>query len=145
MTRAGRLQPVRTLAEDSQRRLAQRLAACEQRVREGESKLNELQRYRTEYELQLAQRAGQGIDVPGLRDYQAFLARLGQAIRQQQDLVQRARSQRDAERTSWQEAAKRAKALGHVVERWQSEERLTRERREQRESDERAQRWVSRS
>ncbi|MGH8188717.1 MAG: flagellar FliJ family protein, partial [Steroidobacteraceae bacterium] len=79
-----------------------------------------------------------------LRDYQVFLARLVEAIRQQHAIVQRVRAERDAERLRWQEAAKRAKALGHVVEQWQTEERRSFERREQHESDERAQRKVNR-
>jgi flagellar biosynthesis chaperone FliJ len=45
----------------------------------------------------------------------------------------------------WQEALKRSKALGHVVERWQAEERHMNDRRDQRESDERAQRKFDRS
>lgn len=145
MTRAKRLQPVRNLVDDAQQRLARSLSACEQSLRESESRLEELRRYRGEYEAHFSQRAGDGMGAADLRDYQAFLARLGQAIGQQQDLVCRAAAQRDVERSRWQEAARRAKALGHVVERWQNEERQTLDRREQRDSDERAQRRVNRS
>jgi flagellar FliJ protein len=77
-----------------------------------------------------------------LRDYQAFLARLNEAIRQQHAVVQRARSERDAERVRWQEMARKAKALDHVVEQWNLEEQRARDRREQLETDERAQRKV---
>lgn len=143
MTRTQRLQPVRTLVQDDERRLARNLAAFERRVAECEEKLRELERYRSEYEQEFAIRAGRGIGATDLRDYQAFLARLAQAVRQQQDLVRRACAERDAERARWQDAARRAKALSHVVERWQSEERRMLERREQRECDERAQRRVT--
>jgi flagellar FliJ protein len=107
--------------------------------------LQELERYRGDYESQFKQRAGRGMGATDLRDYQAFLARLSDAIRQQQAVVKRAQSERDAERQRWQEAAKRAKALGHVVEQWQTEERRASDRREQRESDERAQRRVNKT
>src|SRR5262245_29849518 len=140
MTRAKRLQPVQHLVDDNERRLAQSVGAFERRVAETEKKLSELERYRGEYEKQFSQRAGVGMGVSSLRDYQAFLAKLNEAIRQQQTVVQRARTERDAERIRWQDAAKRAKALGHVVEQWQTEERRTLDQREQRESDERAQR-----
>jgi flagellar FliJ protein len=140
MTRAKRLQPVQHLVDNNERRLAQSLAAFEKRLTESDNKLRELERYRGEYERQFSQRAGGGMGVTSLRDYQAFLARLAEAIRQQQAVVSRARAERDAERQRWQEAAKRAKALGHVVEQWQTEERRAGEQREQRESDERAQR-----
>lgn len=145
MKRAKRLEPVQQIVDDAQRRLAMSVAAFEKRVLEGEAKLQELQRYKGEYEQQFSQRAGRGIGATDLRDYQAFLARLAEAIKQQQALVARARAEHQAERLKWQEALKRSKALGHVVERWQAEERHMNDRRDQRESDERAQRKFDRS
>jgi flagellar protein FliJ len=145
VTRAKRMKPVQNLYDDTERRLAVALAAIERKVADAETKLQELERYRGDYENQFKQRAGRGIGATDLRDYQAFLARLADAIRQQQAVVKRAQSERDAERLRWQEAAKRAKALGHVVEQWQTEERRASDRREQRESDERAQRRVNKT
>jgi flagellar FliJ protein len=144
VNRAKRLQPVQEVVGDAERRLAQSVGAFDRRVREAEAKLQELERYRVEYEQQFAQRAGQGISASGLRDYQAFLSRLGEAVRQQQALVQRAVTERDAEHLRWQQAAKRAKALDHVVGQWQADERRATDRREQRDTDERGQRKVSR-
>ena len=140
MTRTKRLQPVQDVAASAEKRLAQSLAAFERRVSEAEGKLQELTRYRGEYEQQFTQRAGSGIGVMALRDYQAFLARLTEAMRQQHTVVQRVRAERDAERLRWQEAARRVKAVEHVFTKWQNEERYQAERREQRETDERAQR-----
>lgn len=138
MTRSQRLAPVQDVFENNEKRLAQSLAAYERRVAEAEQKLSELTRYRAEYEDQLTQRATSGIGVMELRDYQAFLARLTEAMRQQQSVVQRIRSDRDAERIRWQDAAKRAKALENVTLQWQNEERRVADRREQRDIDERA-------
>jgi flagellar FliJ protein len=143
MNRSKRMQPVQDLMEDAERRLFRSLAGFEKRVLEAESKLLELERYLGEYQKQLAQRAGQGIGVLELRDYQAFLARLNDAIRQQRGVVQRACAERDAERSRWQEAARRAKAIDHVVEQWQVQERKAGDRLEQIEIDERAQRVKS--
>jgi flagellar FliJ protein len=140
VTRSKRLAPVQDVVENAERRLAQSLAACERKVSEAEGKLQELTRYRGEYERQFAQRAASGMGVNELRDYQAFLARLTEAMRQQQSVVHRVRADRDAERLRWQDSARRAKALDHVVTQWQDEERRTAERREQRDADERAQR-----
>ena len=139
------MKPVQELFDDTERRLALGLAAIERKVSDAEAKLNELERYRGDYENQFKKRAGRGIGATDLRDYQAFLARLVEAIRQQQQVVKRAQIERDAERQKWQDAAKRAKALGHVVEKWQTEERRASDRREQRESDERAQRRVNKT
>ena len=140
MTRTKRLQPVQDVVENAEKRLAQSLAAHERRLNEAETKLVELTRYRGEYEQQYTQRAGSGIGVTELRDYQAFLARLSEAMRQQQSVVHRVRAERDAERLRWQDAARRVKAIDHVVTQWQDEERRIADRRDQLETDERGQR-----
>lgn len=144
MKRAKRLEPVQHIVDEAQQRLARSVAAFEKRLLDGEKKLEELMRYKAEYEQGFQQRAAGGIGVMEMRDYQAFLAKLAEAIKQQQALVSRARAEAEAERVKWQEALRRSKALGHVVERWQAEERHVTERREQRESDERAQRKTPR-
>jgi flagellar protein FliJ len=144
MTRSQRFAPVQGVIDNAERRLAQSLAAHERRVVEGETKLQELTRYRGEYEQQLTTRAGTGIGVTELRDYQAFLARLTEAMRQQQSVVHRLRADCEAERLRWQDAARRAKALDHVVTQWQTEERRVADVRDQRETDERAQRLPKR-
>lgn len=138
--RAQRLAPVRRLVDTTERRLAQSLAGLERQLLAADEKLRELTRYRGEYEQQFAARAAGGMSVPELRDYQAFLARLTEAIRQQHSVVQRVRSDRDAERLRWQHAAQRAKAVEHVATQWQLEEQHAAERREQQQIDERAQR-----
>lgn len=140
MSRAKRIEPVQELVEDAERRLATSVVAFEKRVKEAETKLQELTGYRLEYQQQFSQRAGRGMGATDLRDYQAFLARLDEAIRQQQVMVQRVQADRDAERQNWQKAAIKAKALDHVVDKWRAEERRVQDRREQRDSDERGQR-----
>ena len=140
MSRTKRIEPVQDLVEDAEKRLAMSVAGFEKRVKEAETKLQELERYRVEYQQQFALRAGRGIGATDLRDYQAFLARLDEAIKQQQVILQRVRTDRDAERQKWQQAAIKAKALDHVVDKWRTEERRIQDKREQRDSDERGQR-----
>lgn len=140
MTRADRLQPVQNLADDAERRLAQRLGALEKAQRDAENKLGDLERYAGEYQRQYTGRVANGMSVTELRDYQAFLARLNEAIRQQRAIVQRARQECDVERGRWQDAARRVKALDHVAGQWREQERRAADKREQNEIDERAQR-----
>jgi flagellar FliJ protein len=140
MKRAERMKTVQRAIEDDERRRAEKLAASERRVTECEAKLAELEGYQLSYGQQFSVRAGAGIGGAGLRDFQTFLARLEEAVRQQVQIVQRARVERDSERKRWQGAASRAKAVGGVVKRWQSEDQRETERREQNESDERSQR-----
>jgi len=140
MSRAKRLGPVQGVVEAAEQRLAQSLAGLQRRVSDAENKLLELERYRAEYEQGFTQRVGAGLGVTQLRDYQAFLGRLTEAIRQQQAVVQRSRAERDAEQQRWQHAARRVKAIDHVVDQWQAEERRAADRSEQRDTDERGQR-----
>jgi flagellar FliJ protein len=143
MTRAQRLQPVQKVIDAAERQRAVTFANSEERVKQSENKLTELEQYRADYQRAYHDRVAAGISSAGLRDYQLFLARLSEAIRQQTQLVAAARLERDGERLRWQDAARRAKAIDHVVENWQGQDRRDADRREQRDSDERAQRAKS--
>ncbi len=143
MKRVERLAMVKKVVDDFERRKAESLAVSERRVTESENKLAELEAYRDSYVRDFAVRAQQGMSGAAARDYQAFLARLDDALHQQHQTVVGTRAQRDSELQNWQDAAQRAEAIGTTVKRWQSEERHALERREQHESDERSQRiWA---
>jgi len=140
MKRVERLRMVERAIDDIERRRAETLAASERHLSDCTAKLTELESYYAAYTRQFNERAEAGIGGAGLRDYQAFLARLAEAVRQQTTLVMRARSERDAERLSWQNAAQRAEVVGRLVNRWKNEEQRLGDLSEQRESDDRAQR-----
>src|SRR5262249_5224569 len=123
---------------------ALKLAAADRAVTEAEEKLAALERYRGEYEQQLAQRGSTGVDISGVREFQAFLARLGDAVSAQRAVLEQVRVARDGLQATWREAAKRAQAVGKLTERWQDEARRDEDRRNQRESDELAQRGLAR-
>jgi flagellar FliJ protein len=136
MTRSKRMQTVERVVSDAERKRAEALALRERHVKECEDKLSELEAYQKNYAAQFQARAGAGMGAADLRDYQTFMARLGEAVKQQAQLVLKARADRDAELKVWQHAAQRAEAVGGLVERWQKEEQRQADRREQRESDE---------
>jgi flagellar FliJ protein len=140
MKRVERLRMVERAIEDLERRRAETLAASERQLCASTAKLAELESYHAAYTRQFNQRAEAGMAGAGLRDYQAFLARLAEAVRQQTQQVARARTERDAEHLSWQGAAQRAEVVGRLVNRWRIEEQRLGDLAEQRESDERAQR-----
>ena len=140
MKRVDRLEPVQKIVDDTERRLAEHYASAERLLSSSEQKLQDLTGYRDDYTQGFARRAGGGMGARDLVDYQAFMSRLNEAIKQQLMVVQRARNESEMQRKRWQEAAQRAKALGHVIERWQQEEVRATDRREQRDADERGQR-----
>jgi flagellar FliJ protein len=139
MTRSERLAPVQRVLGKTEQQRARDLADSRTRLTEAESKLQDLEQYRRDYDLAFQQRAKAGLPVMQLRDFQVFLARLDQAIQQQRLIVEAARGDVAGESTRWQSAARQVKAVDSVVGRWQGEERREQNRRDQKETDERAQ------
>jgi flagellar FliJ protein len=136
MKRSERLDVVQQAAARTERERAERVGAAERHLAEMQQKLTALEKYRGEYEAGFATRAGGGVDVVGMRDFQTFLARLGEALTQQREIVAQARKALDAERSHWREAAQRQHVVETLAERWQGEETRAANRRDQNESDE---------
>ena len=136
MKRSDSLDMVQQHAARTERERAERVGAAERHLVEMQQKLAALERYRGEYESGFASRVGAGTDVIGMRDFQTFLARLGEAITQQREVVSLAQGVLDAERSNWREAAQRAHVVDTLAERWHSEESRAADRRDQQESDE---------
>lgn len=140
VTRAKRLEPVKELMSEAERECALRLAGVQKRLLEAEQRCEELRRYLNEYQSSFRDRAKAGIGVSGLRDYQIFIARLGEAVQQQDGMVAQLRGDCERARMQWREAAARKQAVGKVIESARREERQLDAQRQQRELDERAQR-----
>jgi flagellar protein FliJ len=140
MSRVDRLDVVQQMADRAERERAERLAESERNAIEAEQKLVALERYRDEYETQLATRGAAGVEVSGVREFQAFLARLGEALLAQRQVLSAARATRDQMLNSWRQAAQRAQVVQTLADRWLDEARRDEDRRNQRESDELAQR-----
>lgn len=140
MKRAKRLEPVNALMSETERECAQQLSLMQARLLEAEQRCQELRRYLGEYHSAFDQRARAGIGVSGMRDYQTFIARLGEAVQQQDSIVSQLRGDCERARAQWREAAAKKSAVGKVIERARAEESQVEARRQQRESDERAQR-----
>jgi flagellar FliJ protein len=143
--RAGRLDVVQKVATRTERERAEHLAEAERKAIEAEQKLVALERYRNEYEQDLATKGAVGVDISGVREFHAFLARLGEAVVAQRQLLAQARAARDELLASWREAAQRAHVVQTLTDRWQDEARRDAGRREQRESDELAQQSTEKS
>jgi len=136
MKRSERLDVVQQAAARTERERAERVGAAERHLAEMQQKLAALEKYRNEYETGFAAKAGAGLDVVGMRDFQTFLAKLGEAMVQQREYVALARNALDAERSNWREAAQRQHVVETLAERWQGEEARAEVRRDQQESDE---------
>ena len=136
MTRSERLDVVQQVTARNEREHAERVAAAQRHLKEMEDKHAALEKYRGEYEAGFAARSRAGFDAIGVRDFQAFLARLGEALIAQAEVVKQARAGLDAVRAQWREAAQRAHVVDSLAERWQTEETRAANRRDQNETDE---------
>jgi flagellar FliJ protein len=140
MSPTARLELVQRVTDEKEKRLAQRLAQSRTRVAQCEAKLTELKGYYANYMRDFDRRAAGGIGGAGIREFHAFLAKLGEAIRQQEELLMKARADSEAERSTWLGAAQRSQIMDKVVDRHAAKELKVREERDQRDSDERGQR-----
>jgi len=143
MKRANRLEIVRKVISDKEQECAVRLTGTQTRLAEAERRAMDLRRYLREYQQSFEQRAKQGIGVNGVRDYQTFIARIGEAVRQQDGLVAQLRAECERARAQWRHAATRKSGIGKVVAKAHHEAREHEERQQQKEIDERAQRLRS--
>lgn len=135
MSRLKRLQPVKRLADDKADAAARELAAAQQRLGDQEQRLRQLQEFRAQYQRQRVDSGGSGMDGFRLRDFNAFIGRLDQAISHQQRLIAQSQMEVERLRRLWTEQLRHAKAIDKVVARCAEDERQAEERRAQREAD----------
>lgn len=136
MKREQRLRPLHDLAGQNERSCALRLADCERRIAAGEQRYQELVCYRLEYQQLFHARASGGAPMRGLREQQAFIARLAEAVRAQRTLLDQLRAESAQVLELWRNAATRKQAVGKVIEHARWEEFMSQEKRQQRELDE---------
>ncbi|WP_435104274.1 flagellar export protein FliJ [Arhodomonas sp. AD133] len=138
--RSERMQPIQRLAGDRSREAARVLAQRREALEQETERLAQLRGFRREYEQRLALSGQNGIDAYRLRDYNAFLARIDTAITQQQQSIDGLQAEVERLRDDWLRAWGNARALEQLVARYRDQERRRAEAREQRDSDELAQR-----
>jgi len=136
--RENRLKPLVNLAEQTERDRATRLVEAERRLSEAGRRLEDLIRFRHEYERAFHERATSGAEMRSLRESRLFIASLDEAVRAQEGQMGDLRERLSEERQSWGEAATRKKVVAKVVERVRLEEGAREARRVQHELDERA-------
>lgn len=140
MTREERLQPVADIAKDREDRAALTLAQHRRRHEEQQRSLAELQQFQREYHERFQALSRDGISVQRLNEYRRFDDKLRQAIAQQGRIIEESRRQLEALGQHWSEASSRRQALDKTIDRFRGETARRAAKKEQRESDERAQR-----
>ncbi len=106
---------------------------------EGEERLSELLSYRDEYQRRLHEEGAAGLASGHMQEYLLFIARLDQAVGRQRERLQETALNYEQQKVRWLALHGKTLALDKAVERYRGEESRMDDRREQRESDERAQ------
>ncbi|MCE1115825.1 MULTISPECIES: flagellar export protein FliJ [Pseudomonas] len=138
--RAARLAPVVDMAEEAERKAAQRLGHFQQQVVQAQARLDELAQFREGYQAQWITRGGQGVDGSWLLNYQRFLGQLETAMTQQRQSLSWHQNNLNNARNTWQQAYARVEGLRKLVQRYLDEARRAEDKREQRLLDELSQR-----
>lgn len=139
MTRSERLAPVSQVAEKRERDAVKVMSDCQRAVDEHEKRLTELYDYRDEYSKRMQVAGRQGIDPSKLNDYSVFIRKLDDAIAFQKKEIEASKRTYEAKKSEWMALRTRSQALDKVVHKYKKEEQQIQDRREQKESDERAQ------
>ncbi len=140
VSRAARLAPVVEMAEKVEKAAVQRLGHFQGQVRLAETKLGELDKFRSDYQQQWIDKGAHGVSGQWLMNYQRFLNQLETAVAQQRQSLAWHENNLNKARGEWQKAYARVEGLRKLVQRYIDEARALEDKREQKLLDELVQR-----
>lgn len=146
---SDRLQLLDTLLEREQRRRDEALAAYRQVQRQAQQARDQgqaLHHYRSDYRQRWSAQFSQAAPIEIVRCYQAFVARLDQAIHTQQDTTQRIEAREAAALATLRHRELKLATVQRLIERRHAQAAQLAQRRDQKHTDETAQRlgWAAR-
>ncbi len=139
MKRSRRIGSLHDIARFEELSASRQLADAARELEAQEHQLAQLTGFRDEYG-RLESLSQGGIDPLRLQNHRAFMERLAEAIRQQEKRIESARLALAGSTETWRGRRVDAEALAAAIERYSADERRASGRREQRDSDEVAQR-----
>ena len=145
MSKSKRLTSIVELSRTRERKAAKELAEYKDALAKQENRLNELLTYHEDYTRRFQTSGKNGIDSRQLHNYRVFLASLDATISLQRQKVDGALKELEEKNCQWLAIRSKHKALDKVMEGYRRQQSVNEERREQKESDERAQRPRDRS
>ncbi|MGD8588356.1 MAG: flagellar export protein FliJ [Chromatiales bacterium] len=144
MSPSKRFNPVQRVAQSREQKAARHMGESHKHLLAEEAKLLQLKQYHDEYLTRFETAARKGLSSAQLQEYRAFLARLGQAISEQEQVVAARKREHGSKKDDWRESHTRTQALNKVVRHYRLQEQQSADRQEQKESDDRGQRGSKR-
>ncbi len=140
MSSSDRFKPVLKVAENREASAAKKLGQSQQTQKAEEDKLDNLRQYHLDYMQRFKQAASAGMNAGQLREYQAFLNKLDQAINEQEKIVHNSQKNAVQMKKQWAQTHVRTKSMDKAMSRMKDSERKQQDARDQKVSDEIAQR-----
>lgn len=144
MTKTFSLQPLLDLTQHQTESASRKLGQLNQKQQSCQQQLDTLLAYRKDYLLRLQQAEKNGIEPATLRNYQQFIAKLDEAIRQQRQTVDNSTKQVQHGRQEYQETQRKLKSYNTLEQRFWETQQKAAEKIEQKMLDEHTGRIVGR-
>lgn len=143
MAKTFSLQPLVHLAQQQNEAATRKLGQLNQLQQAAQTKLDTLLRYRKDYQTRFQEAVQNGMNQADLRNFQDFIARLDEAIAQQRNANEHARSQVQIGRNELLEAQRKMKSFDTLAQRHIESEKKLAEKIEQRQQDEHTGRFAA--
>ncbi len=141
MTKPFTLAPLVDLAHQKNDAATRNLGKLNQQQQNALAKMAALQQYRRDYSAQFAEAARQGMTPIDMQNFQRFIERLDQAIRQQQDEIERARTSVQKGRNELMDTTRKMKSFDTLAQRHAENEMKLEAKADQRQQDEQSGRF----
>jgi len=138
MKKSQRLQVIIDLHERQERDALEAMGRIQNKLQQAQQQLQNLNRYRDEYNTKLLQHQQRGMNVLQLLEFRAFAEKLDKAIESQQQSLSLVERELQRAQKHWEECHQRTKSLQRLAEIAADEERRLESKREQAEQDARA-------
>lgn len=143
MSRTRKLDPVIEVARKTSESELVKLGETNTLLQQEQNQLDDLMRYRDEYLARFRRDDPLLMSAKKALELRGFLAQLDQAIHAQQLQVNQSRQRVDRQQQNWLQARSKEQALDSLMVRYQADEQLKQQRREQRDNDEHTNlRWL---
>ncbi|MEW6563038.1 MAG: flagellar export protein FliJ [Pseudomonadota bacterium] len=136
MATTFKLQPLVDLAAQQNDAATKKFGQLNQQQQAAQAKLEMLQQYRRDYQERFQNAVQNGMDQTDMRNFQDFLYRLDEAIRQQRALLEQIKVAVQSGRTELMEAQRKVKSFDTLAQRHQEAEKAKENKLEQRAQDE---------
>jgi flagellar FliJ protein len=137
------LQPLVHLAQQKNDAATRKLGQLNQQHQTAQDKLEALQQYRKDYQVKFQEAMQGGMEPADLRNFQDFINRLDQAIRQQQGVIEKAKNGVQTGRHELMDATRKMKSFDTLAQRHVDAERKLEAKSEQRMQDEHSGRFAA--